>query len=204
MKKGYAAIRGFYQTYEVETAVLAGTAVYMSMLLARFFWIFQFENTDLKDMATCRMWDRKISVQAVILFFIVAILLALAFCCVLFSVKQRHIRRDKFLDGRQKTGNFFRTYIKEWKSAYLLSVSETMLFFHFVRYRFLEAETGVTNLITYRQLVLDCHAKIFCVCNIALFLLIFPNFAYMVKARRNENIIKILLETKINAKRTQN
>lgn len=36
----------------------------------------------------------------------------------------------------------------------------------------------------------------FCGCNIALVLLIFPNLAYVVKVRRNENIVKILLEMK--------
>ncbi len=196
MKKGYAAIKRFHQTYEVEIAVLAVAAVYMSMLLAIFFWVFQFKNADLKDIAACRMWDRKVCIQAGILFFIMAIILGLVFCCVLFLIKQRHIQGDKILADRKKTGNFFRTYIKELGSAYMLSVSQAMLFFHFVRYQFLEAETEIMELITYKQLIFDYHVKMLYVCNIALLLLIFPNFAYMVKVRKNENIIKILLEMK--------
>lgn len=196
MKKGYAAIKRFHQTYEVEIAVLTVAAVYMSMLLAIFFWIFQFKNVDLKDIAACRMWDRKVSIQAIILFFTMAIILALVFCSVLFSIKQRHIQGDKILADGKKTWNFFQTYIKELESAYMLSVSQTMLFFYLVRYQFLEAETEIMDLITYKQLIFDYHVKKLCVCNIALLLLVFPNFAYMVKVRRNESIIKILLEIK--------
>ena len=196
MKKGYAAIKRFHHTYEVEIAVLAVMAVYMSMLLARFFWVFQFKNADLKDIAACRMWDRKVSIQAVILFFIIAIILGLVFCCVLFLIKQSHIQGDEILADRKKTGNFLRTYIKELVSAYMLSVSQAMLLFLFVRYQFLEAETEIMDLMTYKQLVFGYHVKIFYVCNIALLLLIFPNFAYVVKARTKENIIKILLEMK--------
>ena len=44
MKKGYSAIKRFHQIYEVEIAVLGVTAVYLSMLLAIFFWFFQFKN----------------------------------------------------------------------------------------------------------------------------------------------------------------
>lgn len=40
LKKGYVAIKRFHQTYEVEIAVLAVTAVYMAMLLAGVFWFF--------------------------------------------------------------------------------------------------------------------------------------------------------------------
>ena len=203
MKKSYAAIKRFHQTYEVEITVLAVTAVYISMLLARVFWIFQFKNADLKDIAACRMWDRKVSIQAVILFFIIAITLGLVFCCMLFLIKQKHIQEDKILAGRNKTGNFFRTYIKELVSAYMLSVSQTMLFFYFVRYQFLEAETKIMDLITYKQLVFGYHVKMFCVCNIALFLLFLPNFAFVVKVRRNENIIKILLEMKKCGEKTK-
>ena len=68
MKKDYAVIKRFHQTYEVEIAVLAVAAIYMSMLLATFFWFFQFQNADLKNIAACRMWDRKVSIQAIILF----------------------------------------------------------------------------------------------------------------------------------------
>ena len=85
----------------------------------------------------------------------------------------------------------------------MISVSEAMLFFHFVRYQFLEAETGIMDLITYKQLVPGYHVKILCVCNIALLLLILPNFACVVKARRNENIIKILLEMKKCGEKTK-
>lgn len=56
------------------------------------------------------------------------------------------------------------------------------------------------DLITYKQLVFDYHLKIFFVCNISFLLLIFPNFAFVVKLRRNENIIKIVREIK-NTKR---
>lgn len=202
MKKGCATIKRFHQIYEVEIAALAVTAVYMSMLLARFFWIFEFKNADLKDIAACRMWDRKVSIQAVILFFIMAVILGLAFCSVFFLIKQRHIQGDRVLADRKKTGSFFRTYIKELASAYMLSVSQTMLFFHLVRYQFLEAEMEIMDLITYKQLVFDNHVKKLCVCNIALLILIFPNFAYLVKVRRNENIIKILLEMKKSRERT--
>lgn len=194
MKKGYAAIKRFHQTYEVEIAVLAVTAVYMSMLSARFFWIFQFKNAELKDIAACRIWDRKVSIQAVILFFIMAIILGFVFCCVFFLIKQKHIQGDKILADRKKTGSFVRTYIKELESAYMLSVPQVTLFFHFVRYRFLELETEIMDLITYKQFVFSYHVKIFCVCNIAFLLLIFPNFAYVVKRRKNENIIKIFHE----------
>lgn len=172
------------------------------MLLAIFFWVFQFKNADLKDIAACRMWDRKVSIQAIILFFIMAIMLGLAFCCVFFLIKQRHIQGDKILADRRETGNFFRTYIKELESAYMLSISQTILFFHLMRYQFLEAETEIMDLITYKQLVFAYHVKMLCVCNIVLLLLIFPNFAYMVKARRNENIIKILLEMKKCSEKT--
>lgn len=196
MKKDYTAIKRFHQTYEVKIAVLAVAAVYMSMLLAIIFWIFQFRNADLKDIVACKMWDRKVSIQAAILFFIMAIILGLVFCCVLFLIKQRHIQGDKILADKKKTGNFFRTYIKELVSAYMLSVSQTMLLLYLVRYQFLEAEMENIDLITYKQLVFDYHVKRLCVCNIALLLLIFPNFAYVVKVRRNENIIKILLEMK--------
>ena len=203
MKKSYAVIKRFHQTYEVEIAVLAVTAVYISMLSASFFWLFQFKNADLKDIAACRMWDRKVSIQAVILFLIIAIILDLVFCCMLFLIKQKHIQEDKILAGRKKTGNFFRTYIKELGSAYTISVSEATLFFYFVRYQFLEVETKIMDLITYKQLVFDYHIKRFWVCNIALLLLILPNFAFMVKVKRNENIIKILLEMKKRGEKTQ-
>lgn len=196
MKRGYAAIKRFHQTYEVEIAVLAATAVYMSMLLAGIFFVFQYKNADLKDIAAYRMWNRKVSIQAVILFFIIAIVLGLVFCCVLFLIKQKHIQGDKILADRKKTGNFLQTYIKEWEIAYMSSVTQVMLVFHFVRYQFLEAETEIMDLITYKQLVFDSHVRIFWVCNIALLLLIFPNFVFVVKVRRNENIIKILLEMK--------
>lgn len=200
MKNGYAAIKRFHQTYEVEMAVLVVTAVYMSMLLARFFWIFKFKNADLKDITACRMWDRKVSIQAVILFFIIAVILDLAFCCVFYLIKQKHNQGDNILADRKKADNFFQTYIKELGSAYMSSVSETMLFFYFVRYQFLETETEIMDLITYKQLVFDYHLKIFFVCNISFLLLIFPNFAFVVKLRRNENIIKIVREIK-NTKR---
>ena len=196
MKRGYAAIKRFYQTYEVEIAVLAVMAVYMSMLLAEIFLYFKFNNADLKDIAAYRMWNRKVSIQAVILFFIIAIILGLVFCGVLFLIKQKHIQGDKTLADRKKTGNFLRTYIKELEIAYMSSVAQVMLVFHFVRYQFLEAETEIMDLITYKQLVFDSHVRIFWVCNIALLLLIFPNFAFVVKVRRNESIIKILLEMK--------
>jgi len=203
MKKGYAAIKRFQQTYEVEIAVLAVTAVYVSMFLAGFLFVFQFKNADLKDIAACRMWDRKVSIQTVILFFIITIILGLVFCCVLFLIKQKHIQGDKILADRKNTGNFFRTYIKELESAYILSVPQASLFIHFVRYQFLEAETEIMDLITYKQLVFDYHIKMVCVCNIALLLLIFPNFAYVVKVRRNENIIKILLKMKKRGEKTK-
>ena len=196
MKKGYSAIKRFHQIYEVEVAVLAVTAVYLSMLLAIFFWFFQFKNADLKDIAACRMWDRKVSIQAIILFLVMTIMIGFAFYCVLFLIKLRHIQEDKISADRKKTGNFFRTYIKELVSAYMLSASQTILFFHLVRYLFLEAETEIMDLIIYKQLVFDYHVKMFCGCNIALVLLIFPNLAYVVKVRRNENIVKILLEMK--------
>lgn len=196
MKKGYAAIKRFHQNYEVEIAVLSVAAVYMSMLLAGSFWFFQFENADLKDIVACRMWDRKVSIQALIMFFIMAIILGLVFCCVLFLIKHKHTQEDKILADRKKSGNFFRAYIKELGSAYILSVSQAALFFHFVRYQFLEAETEIMDVITYKQLVFDYHVRMFWVCNIALLLLIFPNFAYVVKVRRNENIIKMLIKMK--------
>lgn len=196
MKKDYAVIKRFHQIYEVEIAVLAVAAIYMSMLLATFFWFFQFQNADLKNIAACRMWDRKVSIQAIILFFIMTVILGLVFCCVLFLIKQGHIQGDKILADRKKTGNFFRTYIRELESAYMLSVVQSTLFFHFMRYQFLEAETEIMDLIAYKQLVFDYHARMFWVCNIALLLLIFPNLAYVVKIRRNENIIKILFKTK--------
>jgi len=196
MKKSFAAIKRFHQTYEVEIAVLAVTAVYMSMLLAGFFWEVQFKNADLKDIAVCRMWDRRVSIQAVILFFILTIILGLVFCCVFFLIKQKHMEEDKILADRKKTGNFFRTYIKELESAYLLSVPQAALFIHFVRGQFLEVETEIMDLLTYKQLVLDYHVKMFWMCNIALLLFIIPDFAYVVKVRRNENILKILLGMK--------
>lgn len=196
MKKGFGTIKRFHQTHEVEIAVLAVTAVYVSMLSARFYWVLQFRNADLKDIVSCRIWDRKVSIQSVILFFIMAIILGLAFYCVFFLIKQGHIQEDQVSADRKNTGNFFRTYIKELVSAYMLSVSLATLFFHFLKYQFLEAETEITDLITYKQLVFNYHVKVFCVCNIALLLLLFPAFAYMVKARRNENIIKILREMK--------
>ena len=196
MKKSYAAFKEFHQTYEVAIAVLAVTAVYVSMLSARFYWFFQFKNAELKDIAACKMWDKKLSIQAIILFFITAIILGLVFCCVLFFIKQKHLQRDKISADRKKTGNFFRTYIRELESAYMLSVVQSTLFFHFMRYQFLEAETEIMDLIAYKQLVFDYHTRMFWVCNIALLLLIFPNLAYVVKIRRNENIIKILFKTK--------
>ncbi len=196
MKKDYAVIKRFHQTYEVEIAVLAVAAIYMSMLLATFFWFFQFQNADLKNIAACRMWDRKVSIQAIILFFIMTVILGLVFCCVLFLIKQGHIQGDKILADRKKTGNFFRTYIKELANAYMLSCTQTTLFFHLMKYQFYKTEIEIIDLITYKQFVFDNHVKRLCVCNIALLILIFPNFAYEVKVRRNENIIKILLEMK--------
>lgn len=204
MKKRYAANKRFHQIYEVEIAVLAVTAVYMSMLLAGFFLVFQFNNADLKDIVAYRMWNRKVSIQAVILFFIIAIILGLVFCCVLFFIKQKHIQQDQISTDRKKTGSFFQTYIKELKSAYMLSVSQVILFFHFMRYQFLEAESEIMDLITYKQLVFEYHVKIFCVCNIVLLLLVFPNFFYVVKVRRNENIVKIFLEMKKCGEKTNN
>ena len=49
MKKDYAVIKRFHQTYEVEIAVLAVAAIYMSMLLATFFCFFQFVSVFLRQ-----------------------------------------------------------------------------------------------------------------------------------------------------------
>ena len=142
------------------------------------------------------MWDRKVSIQAVILWLITAVILGLVFCCMLSLIKQKHPQGDKILAGRKKTGNFFRIYIKEFASAYGLSSSQVILVFLYLRYQFLEAETKIMDLTAYKQLVFDSHVRKFLVCNIVFFLSIFLNFALMVKVRRKENIIKIFLEMK--------
>ncbi len=196
MKKGYATIKKFYRTYEDEIAVLAVAATYMSMLLANLFWLFRFENADWKDIAACRAWDRTASIQADILWLMTTIILTLVFCYRLFLRKQKHIQGDEILTGRKKTWNSFRTYGKEFASAYGLSCSLVILVMFYMRYQFLGAETEIKDLTAYRQFTFDFHVRRFWVCNIVFFLSVFLNFALMVKVRRKENIIKILLKMK--------